>query len=394
MQKRIFLIALLAIGLVAGVVAIATADEYVPGTPMKVGFVYVGPIGDYGWTYAHNDAREIVVDKFPWLTTVYVESVREGEAGPVIDRLINDEHCNVIFTTSFGFIDDTYNAAAKYPDVIFAHCSGFKRAPNMATYMADFYQVYYLNGLLAGALTKTNKIGYVGALPIPELKRHINAFTIGIREVNPDAEVHVRWINEWFNPAAAKEATEALIAEGCDAFAFTEDSPTVVQVAAENGLISFAHYGSQMYTFAPDYVVSGQRVHWEKIYEDFLQKVYDGTYTAHNLQNIDYWWLLTQGAVAVEGKPDTPINPLYVDQLKSYMVDHPEFGEISAYDLFMTRFQQLTDPGVTFDPFEGPVYDRKGNLQVPEGMWLSVDSLININWAVDGVVGPWPGEPE
>jgi len=273
MQKRI-LIALLAIGLVAGLAAIVAADEYVPGQPIKAGFIYVGPIGDYGWTNAHDGARRIVDDEFPWLTTIYVESVPEGDVGPTIDRLVNDEGCNVIFTTSFGFMDGTFAAAQKYPDVIFAHCSGFTRAPNMATYMADFYQVYYLNGLAAGALSKTGKIGYVGAYPIPELKRHINAFTIGAREVNPDAEVHVRWIEEWFNPAAAKEATEALLAEGCDAFAFTEDSPTVVQVAADNGAISFAHY-SPMYKFAPDYCVSGELVHWDKIYEDFLKKIYD-----------------------------------------------------------------------------------------------------------------------
>ena len=393
MQKRIFLIALLAVGLVAGMVAIAAADEYVPGTPMKAGFVYVGPIGDYGWSHAHDVARQIVENEFPWLTTVYVESVPEGDVGPTIDRLVNDEHCNVIFTTSFGFMDGTLAAAQKYPDVIFAHCSGFKRAPNMATYMADFYQVYYLNGLAAGALTESGKIGYVGAFPIPELKRHINAFTIGVHEVNPDAEVHVRWIEEWFNPAAATEATEALLAEGCDAFAFTEDSPTVVQVAAQNGAVSFAHY-SPMLEFSQEYCVSGELVHWDKIYEDFLQKIYNGTYTAHNLQNVDYWWILGQGAVEMGADFGVPINEVYVDKLKGVMIDHPVFGQISVYDLIYTRLNQMADPGVTFDPYQGPIYDRKGNLQVPAGMWLSVDSLININWAVEGVVGPWPGEPE
>jgi simple sugar transport system substrate-binding protein len=245
--------------------------------------------------------RLIAEETFPWLETIYVESVPEGEVETYIDRMIQ-EGADVVFTTSFGFMDGTLAAAKRYPDKIFAHCSGFKRAPNMASYMADFYQVYYLNGLMAGALTKSGKIGYVAAFPIPEVKRHINAFTIGVREVNPNAQVHVRWIYEWFNPAAATEATKALIAEGADVFAFTEDSPTVVQVAAAKGLPSFGHY-SPMYDFAPDYVVSGQIVHWEKFYLDFLSKVYAGYYTSKNLEEVDYWGLLREGAVELGAKP-------------------------------------------------------------------------------------------
>ena len=358
---------------------------------IKAGFIYVGPIGDYGWTHAHDVARRIVDEKYDWLETVYVESVPEGEVETYIDQLVR-QGCNVIFTTSFGFMDGTLAAAQRYPNVIFAHCSGFKRWDNMATYMADFYQVYYLNGLMAGALTKTGKIGYVGAFPIPEVKRHISAFTIGVREVNPNAEVHVRWIYEWFNPAAAKEAAEALIAEGCDVFAFTEDSPTVVQVAAEKGLPSFGHY-SPMYDFAPDYVVSGQLVHWEKIYEDFLVKIHEGVYTTKNLRHVDYWWLLSQGAVEVGAKPGMVINPKYEDALKNYVIDHPVFGKVSVYDLVFIRLAQMANPGITFDPFQGPVYDRKGNLRVPEGMWMSYDALITMEWAAAGIVGPWPGEP-
>lgn len=358
---------------------------------IKAGFIYVGPIGDYGWTHAHDLARRIVDEKFDWLETVYVESVPEGEVETYIDQLVR-QGCNVIFTTSFGFMDGTLAAAQRYPNVIFAHASGFKRWANMATYMADFYQVYYLNGLMAGALTKTGKIGYVAAFPIPEVKRHINAFTIGVRTVNPNAEVHVRWIYEWFNPAAAKEATEALIAEGCDVFAFTEDSPTVVQVAAEKGLPSFGHY-SPMYDFAPDYVVSGQIVHWEKIYEDFLVKIHEGLYTNKNLAHVDYWWLLAQGAVEVGAKPGMVINPKYEEALKAKKVNVPGLGEVSVYDLVFIRLNQMADPGITYDPFQGPVYDRKGQLVVPEGMWLSYDSLITMEWAVAGVVGPWPGEP-
>jgi len=392
MKTKVALIGVIALALIFGLSALTASKEYVPGEPLKAGFIYVGPIGDYGWSHAHNTARLICEDTFPWLETVYIESVPEGEVEGYIDKLIQNENCDVVFTTSFGFIDGTFAAAQRYPDRIFGHCSGFLRVPNEMTYMADFYQIYYLNGLIAGALTKTNKIAYVGAFPIPELKRHIGAYTIGVREVNPEAEVHVRWIEAWYDPTAAKEAAEALVAEGCDAFAFTEDSPTVVQVAAEHGLASFGHY-SPMYQFSPEYCVSGQLVHWEAIYLDFLAKVYAGVYTAHNLENLDYWWLLREEAVEMGAKPGMLINPDYEDALKAVTVDDPVLGTISVYDLVMARLTQMTDPSMIFDPFSGPIEDREGNLRVPVGSRMSVAELTTMEWAVDGVVGAWPGEP-
>jgi len=367
---------------------LSMAEEYIPGKPLKAGFIYVGPIGDLGWSHAHDDARKICEDSLPWLDTVYVESVPEGSEGLYADKLIQEEKCDVVFTTSFGFMDGTVIAAQKHPDKIFAHCSGFKRNPNLMTYMADFYQIYYLNGLMAGALTKTNKTAYVGAFPIPEVKRHMDAFAIGVKETNPNAEVHVRWIYEWFSPTAAKEAAEALIAEGCDVFAFTEDSPTVVQVAAEKSYPSFGHY-SPMYDFSPDFVVSGQIAHWEAIYLDFLAKVYAGVYNAHNLANLDYWWLLKEKAVEMGAKPGMLINPLFEDNLKSKQVNDPILGSINVYDLVMKRLEQMSDPSMVFDPFNGPIYDREGNLRVPEGLRMSVYELTSMEWAVQGIVGPW-----
>ena len=387
-QNKIVLVFILAIAVIFSLVLLAMAKEYVPGTPLKAGFIYVGPIGDLGWSHAHDEARRICEDTFPWLETVYVEAVPEGSEGLYIDKLIREEGCDVIFTTSFGFMDGTLIAAQKYPDKIFAHCSGFKRNPNMMTYMADFYQIYYLNGLIAGALTKTNKTAYIGAFPIPEVKRHMDAFAVGVRETNPDAEVNARWIYEWFSPTAAKEAAEALIADGCDVFAFTEDSSTIVQVAAESGFPSFGHY-SPMYKFSPDYVVSGQNAHWEAIYLDFLAKVYAGVYTAHNLADVDYWWLLKEKAVEMGAKPGMLINPAYEEKLKEKHVNDLVLGKISVYDLVMKRLEQMSDPSMVFDPFNGPVYDREGNLKVPEGLRMSVYELTTIDWAVDGIVGPW-----
>jgi basic membrane protein A len=358
---------------------------------LKAGFIYIGPIGDYGWTHAHEQARKIVDERFPWLETTYVESVPEGEVATFIEQMIR-QGVQIIFTTSFGYMDGTLEAAARAPEVLFAHASGFKRHANMATYMADFYQLYYLNGLMAGALTKSGKVGYVGAFPIPEVKRHIDAFALGLRTVKPQAEVHVRWIFSWFNPAAAKEATEALITAGADVFAFTEDSPTVVQVAAQRGLPSFGHY-SPMHDFAAHHVVSGQLVHWEKIYDDFLRQVHSGAYTSKNLQDVDYWWLLAEGAVELGGKPGLPINPVFVDQLKTVKVKDLTEGDISVYDLVFKRLAQMSQPTPTFDPFQGPIRDRKGMLRVTAGQRMSQQELITMEWAAPGVVGPWANEP-
>ena len=357
---------------------------------LKVGFIYVGPIGDYGWTHAHDQARKIAEKTLP-IETLYVESVPEAQAEPFIEKLIQ-QGAKVVLTTSFGFMDGTLNVAKRYPNIIFGHASGFKRNPNMFTYMADFYQVYYLNGLMAGALTKSNKVAYVGAFPIPEVKRHLGAFALGVRAVNPRATIHVRWLYAWFDPAKAKEATEALLAEGADVFAFTEDSPTVVQVAGQKGLPSFGHY-SPMQRFAPKTVVSGQLVHWETIYLDFLGKVLSGRYTAENIQNVDYWWLLAEKAVEVGGEFGTPINPAFIPRLQAVKVRTREFGQVSVYDLYSRRLAQMMRKPVAFDPFTGPIRDRKGRLVVPAGKTMSVLELNTMEWAAPGIVGPWPKEP-
>lgn len=358
---------------------------------LKACFVYVGPVGDIGWTYAHDEARRIAERELPWLETKYVESVPEGNALPVIDRLVADG-CRVVFTTSFGFMDQTYAAAQKYPNVIFAHASGFKRLPNMATYMADFYQVYYLNGLMAGAVSKTGKVGYVGAFPIPELKRHISAFALGVRAVNPKATVNVKWINAWFDPSKAREAAEALIAEGNDVLAFTEDTATVVQVAGRKGIPSFAHY-SPMYQFSPDHVISGQLVHWDKIYVDFLRKVYNGTYTNKNLQNVDYWWLLHENAVELGAQPGMLINPKFAPVLRN---TNMKVGTrtVSVFNRVNELLLAMSRAKPTFDPFTGPLTDRYGKVRVAAGKIMTVEELNSMDWVVPGVTGTIADEPK
>jgi basic membrane protein A len=384
----------------------APQEQPAPGQPapaaqadtLKACFIYVGPIGDIGWTNAHDVGRRYVDDKYDWLETAYAESVPEADSERFIDRFVVEENCDVVFTTSFGFMDPTLSAAQKYPDNYFFHVSGYKRAPNMGTLMADFYQLYYLNGLMAGALTKSGKVGYVAAHPIPELVRHINAFTLGVREANPDATVEVNWIFEWYDPAKAREAAEALIANGVDVLAFTEDTATVVQVAEEytakgQPVYSFGHY-SPMAQFGPNSMISGQLVDWGILYEDILTKIYLGIYTTKNLENVDYWGLLSGGpnlgapsSVELGGDFGVPINPVFENQLKAVTLNDPLLGNISVYDLVFARIDQMKDSAVLFDPFTGPINDQGGALKIQPGQRLTVFELNTIDWFVEGVIG-------
>jgi simple sugar transport system substrate-binding protein len=400
--KRVYRGASLAIVLALVAVACAGATP-TPGAPeapaaapkIKACYIYVGPIGDIGWTHAHNEGRVYVDEKFDWLETAYAESVPEADSDRFIDRFVVEEKCNVVFTTSFGFMDATIAAAQKYPNNIFFHVSGYKRAPNSGTLFADFYQVYYLNGLMAGALTKSGKIGYVAAHPIPEVVRHINAFTLGVREVNPNATVDVRWLFAWFDPAKAREAAEALIADGADVLAFTEDTATVVQVGEEyttqkgKPVYTFGHY-SPMSQFGPNSLVSGQLVNWGILYEDILTKVYLGVYNTKNLENVDYWWLLREGAVELGGKFGEPINPKFEAPLKGVQVNDPLLGQISVYDLVFKRIEQMKDPAMLFDPFTGPIRDQAGKERLKSGQRATYFELTTIDWFVEGVAGTIP----
>lgn len=359
------------------------------GKKLKAGFIYVGPVGDYGWSHAHEMGRRYAMKRLPWLDSVYVESVSEADCARIIDRLIQGEKCDVIFTTSFGYMDATIAAGNKYPNKIFMHCSGFKRAKNVGTYFAELYQMYYLNGLMAGALTKNNKVGYVGAFPIPEVIRHIDAYALGVKAVNPKATVHVRWLFAWYAPGKAKEAAEALVADGCDALAFTEDSPSVIQVGQEHTekgepVFTLSHY-SPMEKFGPDSAVSGQLVDWGIMYERILKDIHDGKWT-----NEDMWWRVKEGAAHLGASPDHKVNPKFVGKLKSIMVSTPDLGKISAYDLVMKRLDQMKRGPEVFDPFVGPIKDNKGNLRLKKGQRATKAQLLSINYYVDNIVGNIP----
>ncbi len=366
-----------------------SAPAFSKDKKLKAGFVYVGPVGDYGWSHAHDLGRKAAMAKFPWLETVIVESVAESDSARIIDRLIQQQKCDVVFTTSFGYMEDTVKAAKRYPGKVFMHCSGFKREKNLGTYFGDLYQMYYLNGLMAGALTKTNKIGYVAAFPIPELFRHINAYALGIKAANPQAKVSVKWIYAWYGPDKAKEAAESLIAEGCDTLAFTEDTPAVIEVGQDHSekgkqIYSFSHY-SAMQPYGKDSVVSGQLMDWGGMYIKILEDIYNAKWS-----NEDIWWLTKEKAALLGGTPDHLINPKFVDDLKAAMIDSKEFGKISAYDLVMRRYAQMQQGVDVFEPFTGPIADNTGKIQIKTGEKAGKNELLNINYYVDNVEGTIP----
>jgi simple sugar transport system substrate-binding protein len=357
---------------------------------LKAGFIYVGPVGDYGWSHAHDVGRKFAEQKLPWLETVFIESVPEADSSRIIDRLIQGEKADVVFTTSFGYMEDTVKAGGRYPDKKFMHCSGFKQAPNVGTYFGDLYQTYYLNGLMAGALTKTDKIGYVGAFPIPEVVRHIDAFALGIKATNPKAKVHVKWIYAWYGPDKAREAAESLIAEGCDNLAFTEDTPAVIEVGQEHSekgkqIYTYSHY-SPMQQYGKDSVVSGQLMDWGVMYVKILQDLYDGTW-----KPVDYWWLIREKAAILGGSFDNIINPKFAGDLKAAMVETKDFGKVSVYELITKRYDQMKTGGPElFDPFTGPISDNTGKLQIKAGAKASKGDLLSIMYYVDNVVGSIP----
>lgn len=353
---------------------------------VKAGFVYVGPVGDLGFTNAHDVARQQLVKELPWLETKIIESVPEGKAGPVIAQLVQDEKVDVVFTASFGYMDETVEAGKKFPNAKFEHCSGFKREANVGTYFADLYQMYYLTGLMAGALTKTGKIGYVGAFPIPEVVRHINAYALGVKAVNPKAKVDVRWISSWYDPAKAREAAQSMIASGVDALAFTEDSASVVEVGQEmwkqgKKIYTFGHY-SPMAAQGPDSLVSGQLVNWTPLYKKILTDIQAGTWKSE-----DYFWLAAEGAVDLGGKFGEPINPKHVDALKAVKVKTADLGEISVYDLVFKRWEQMKKSPVEFEPYTGPIKDQAGKERYAAGAKATIAELTTIDYFVDNVVG-------
>jgi len=330
---------------------------------VKVGFIYIGPVGDAGWTYAHDVGRRYLEEHLPGVITDYLESIPEGEESYryIVDYV--KKGYKVIFTTSFGYMDQTAKAAEKYPNVYFFHCSGYKyNNKNFSAYFGRMYQARFLTGIVAGMMTKSNIIGYVAAHPIPEVIRGINAFALGVKLVNPKAKVHVVWTHTWYDPATEREAAISLLDAGADVITQHQDSPAPVQAAAERGKYAIG-YNSDMSLFAPEAHLTAPIWNWGVFYVAAVKGVMDGTWKSGF-----YWWGLKEGIVDI-----APFGPAVPDKVKAVV----------------SAFKELIKEG-KFDPFTGPIYDQKGNLRVKAGEKLSDKELLEMNWFVDNVVGEIP----
>jgi len=234
-----------AFALAASALALGTAPSAAQDQ-LKIGFVYVSPVGSAGWTYQHDLGRQHIEKTYgAKIKTSFVESVPEGADAERVIRRLAQEGNRLIFTTSFGYMDPTVKVAKTFPKVTFEHATGYKTDKNVATYIIKFEEGRYLAGLVAGKMSKTGKAGYVAAFPIPEVIRGINAFTIGMREANPNATVSVVWVNSWYDPGKEREAAEALIAQGADVIMQHTDSSAPCQVAQERGVWCVPHcFGS------------------------------------------------------------------------------------------------------------------------------------------------------
>ena len=288
MKKRTFLGAALAATMATG--ALGGGHE-----PVKVGFIFVGPIGDGGWTYEHNQGRLAVEEHFgDKVETMYQESVPEGADAERAMTQMALQGADIIFTTSFGYMDPTINVAAKFPDVKFEHATGYKRAENVSTYSARFYEGRAVQGHIAGKMTKTNKIGYIASFPIPEVIRGINSAYIHAKKANPDVEFSVIWAYTWFDPAKEADAAKALIENGADVVLQHTDSTAPQAAAAEAGGVVTFGQASDMSEYAPMPRVSSIIDNWAPYYIDRVQAVIDGTW-----ESTDTWDGIAPGMVKI-----------------------------------------------------------------------------------------------
>ena len=351
----------------AAVVALAafTAAGSWAAEPLRIAFVYVGPIGDAGWTFSHDLGRKAVESKFgDKVETTFVESVPEG---PESERVFNDlarKGYKLIFGTSFGYMDQMESAAKKNPDTIFMNATGFKTAPNLGTYMIMADQARYLEGIAAGSVSKKGQIGFVAAFPIPEVLRHVNAYTLGARSVNPNATVRLVWTSTWYDPNVERQAAESLVGAGVDLIGQYQDSPSTGQVAAEAG-IRWTGFNADMSKFAPQAWVTGTTWNWGTIYVNVTQSVLDGTWTNKPIY----------GVMAEDTMGLGPFGDGVSDEAKAKIAEKEK--EIRAG---------------TFNPFTGPIRDNKGNVVIPEGKSATLEELLNTNYLVEGVEGSIPGQ--
>jgi len=326
-----------------------------------VGFVYVSPIGDAGWTYQHDLGR-LQLEKETGVTTKYVENVAEGADAERVIREMAKRGDKVIFATSFGYMNYMLKVSKKFPKTAFVHATGYKMGKNMGLYNARFYEGRYLTGVIAGEMTSSNILGYVAAFPIPEVLQGINAFIKGARSVNPKAELRVIWVNSWYDPGKERQASTTLMSQGADVITHHTDSTAVVQAAEEQGKYAFG-YHSDMSKYGAKAHLTATTHHWGNYYTKVVNAVKAGNWKPDNV-----WGGYKEGMISL-----APLNPAIPAELQA---------RIKKMEM------QMADGSL--HAFAGPVVDQEGKVRVAAGATMSDGDLSGMDYYVEGVVSKLP----
>ncbi|MBI3230096.1 MAG: BMP family ABC transporter substrate-binding protein [Burkholderiales bacterium] len=341
----------------------AKAPDAKAGEALKVAFVYIGPVGNAGWSYAHDSARKEVQAKYgDKVKTSFVESVPDGADAERVFRDLAAQGNKLIFGTTFGYMEAMQKVAKAYPDVRFEHATGYKTLDNMSYYDSRTYEGAYLAGVIAGKMTKSNKLGVVASIPIPEVIRNINAFTLGAQSVNPKITTSAVWVNKWFDPGKEREAAMALIGQGVDVLIQNTDSPATIQAAEEKGVYAFG-WDSDMSQTGPKAHLGSAAINWTPYYSKVVGDMLEGKW-----QKQETWWGVKEGAIAiVSPSPNLP-------------------AEVKT--LLENRTSAIKDGKL--HPFQGPISDQAGKEVVAAGKSLSDQELKAMTYYVKGVEGAIP----
>ena len=341
--------------------AVATAAS----GPLKIAFAYVGPVGDGGWSFAHDNARKALEKELgDKIATSFVEKVPEGADAERVFRDMASQGNTLIFGTTFGYMEPMLKVAADLPNVKFEHATGYKTASNMNTYDSRTYEGAYMAGVIAGGMTKSNVLGVVGSVPIPEVIRNIDSFTMGALSVNPKIKTKVVWVNEWFNPPKETDAAQSLINGGADVLMQNTDSSAVLQTAGKAGKYAFG-WDSDMHAYSPEAHLGSAVINWAPYYIKTTKSVLDGTWKGDQRS----WWGVKEGAidfVSVSDKVPADLKAK-LDKVKAGLKDG------------------------SFAIWKGPITGNDGKVQVAAGTTADDKFLGGINFFVKGVEGKVPG---
>ena len=351
-------LAALAAAAVLGATLAGAAD-----VPLKVAFVYVSPISDAGWTFQHDSGRKEMEKALAGkVVTKYVENVPEGADAERVIRELAQSGNTLIFTTSFGYMNPTLKVAQQFPKADFEHATGYKTDKNLGIYNARFYEGRYLAGIVAGKMTKSNVAGYVAAFPIPEVVMGINAFTRGMKSVNPKAEVKVVWTNSWYDPGREREAADTLISQGADVLTHHTDSTAVVQAAEAKKMYSIG-YHSDMSKYGPNSELTAVTHQWGAYYTRVAQEAIAGKWKPDNV-----WGGIKEGMIKM-----APFNAVVPK-------DTQDLVNKTSADIAAGKFH----------PFTGPLKDNEGKERLAAGKVMGDDVLSKMDYYVEGVQGKLP----